>query len=185
MNVVEQRPHLTARRAWGTLNYLFVRSSEYVRAGGRGCFLSGSPLATYYSPTSIGVAALPSCFSVRAMSPPWSSAIRFQRRHRWRRRRRMLPCSADGARDGDGVGDDGREKPARGGGKEGRKEGGRQEGGGGRQPPRQSPKTTLTTANGGGGGGGAYSLTRSLARSLAVLLCGATRGGGGGGNQAD
>lgn len=59
MNVAETRHHLKAR-AKVSLNYVF----SCLRMG-RGCFLSGSPLATY-SPTSIGgVAALPSFLFLR------------------------------------------------------------------------------------------------------------------------
>ena len=122
---VEKRPHLKA----GSCLEISPQFS-LLRVGMQRMFpLGRSPCNLLpESPSShLDRSCSPSCFSERAMSPSWYSAIRFQRRHR--RRRRMLPCSADGARDGDGVGDDGREKPARReGGKEGRERGRREEG---------------------------------------------------------
>ena len=115
---------------------------------------------------------------VRCRPRPWYSAIRFQRRHR-RRRRRMLPHSAVlwssrwrwcGRRRWSKG-----EKPAREG--EGAREGRRERGG--RLGKVQRLRSPPLRAD----GGGAHCLARSLPRSLAAPLCWATRSGGG--NQAD
>ena len=172
MNFFETRAgmHLKAR-AWGSLKsqltvQLFANGQRMFPLGQSPCNLFAHLDRWSCSPSFL----LVSPWCVRCRPPPWYFTIRFQRRHRWRRwRRRMLPCSADGARDdGDGVGDDdGRESQREGRGREAR---GRKEGGSHRLGKVQRLHSPLRTA---------AAECNALARSR-----GATRGGGGG-NQAD